>query len=122
MGGKSDDGGGNQQDMSASNQALIEQQQLAWAQKQAQTKAAEEPVKKEAEKKVEEPVTEAVEKPAEAVVPGSENLTGLGDALVGGLQQVTDQTSRVTADPQTYGGTFDPYTGTFTGQNVSGSV
>jgi len=127
MGGKSDSGGDNSQnEMAAANQQLIEQQQLAWAQKQAQTKAAEEPVKKEEEKKVEEPVTEAVQKPAEAVVPGSENLTGLGDALVGGLagaQQIADQTTRVGADPQKYGGAFDPYTGTFTGQpGISGSV
>jgi hypothetical protein len=40
--------------------------------------------------------------------------------MVSGL--VADQTSRVTADPTKYGGSFDPYTGTFTGQNVSGSV
>jgi len=121
MGGKSDDGGGGQQDLSAANTALITNQQQALAAKQAQTKAAEEPVKKEEAKKVEEPVTEATAKKADEVVPGSENLTGLGDALVGGLQ-VADQTSRVTADPQKYGGSFDPYTGTFTGQNVSGSV
>ena len=121
MGGKNDSGGDNSQnEMAAANQALIEQQQLAWAQKQAQTKAAEEPLKKEEEKKVEEPVVEGLEKKADEVVPGSENLTGLGDAMVSGL--VADQTARVTADPQKYGKTFDPYTGTFTGQNVSGSV
>jgi len=125
MGGKSDSGDSGQQDQSAANQALIEQQQLAWAQKQAQQQAAEEPVKKEEEKKVEKPVEELTTKKAEEVVPGSENLTGLGDALVGGLagsKQIADQTSRVTADPQKYGGSFDPYTGTFTGQNTSGSV
>jgi hypothetical protein len=126
MGGKSDSGDGGQQDMSAANQALIEQQQLAWAQKQAQTKAAEEPVKAAEEKaKAEDPkISETIQQKEEDVVPGSENLTGLGDALVGGLgeTQVANQISRVTADPQKYGGSFDPYTGTFTGQNVSGSV
>jgi hypothetical protein len=118
MGGKSDDSGSNDQQMSNFRQEQMLAQQAASQVKQKE--AADEPVK---EPKKGEQVTEAPmqQKPAEEVVPGAENLTGLGDELVGGLspgreQQVKDQQGRLTSTPQDYGVGFDPYTGRYAGQ------
>jgi hypothetical protein len=117
MGGK-DSGGGGDPNAETMRQFQMQGQRDAAAASAKQKAASEEPTKEPAK---EPPVTEATQLPPEAVVPGSENLTGLGDALVGGMsagqsKQVADQTARVAANPSTYAPGFDPYTGTFTGQ------
>jgi hypothetical protein len=127
MGGKGDEGGSNDDQMRAMNVRNIEAQQLA-AKQGTQKEAAAEPVKDAAAAKETPVVDEKTQLAPEAVVPGSENLTGLGDAMVGGLktgtEQIADQTARVGANPQTYGVPFDPYTGTYQGQGpyTGGSV
>jgi hypothetical protein len=128
MGGK-DSGGGGDPNAETMRQFQIQGQKNAADAAAKQKAAADEPVKDATAAKDTPPVDEKTQLPAEKVVPGSENLTGLGDAMVGGLspgreQQVTDQTARVGADPQTYGVPFDPFTGTYQGQGpyTGGSV
>ena len=126
MGGK-DSGGGGDPNAETMRQFQMQGQRDAAAASAKQKAASEDPLKEEPKK--EEPVTEAAVKQPEEVVPGSENLAGLGDAMVSGLspgrsQQVADQTARVGADPATYAPGFDPFTGTFSGQGpyTGGSV
>jgi len=117
MGGKGDEGGGQQQDQASLMRQQQAQAQQAAAQTQQKAAAPVEETKPAEEKKADTTTTP----PPTTDQAATGNLTGLGDALVAGLnegriQQVKDQTERVTANPQTYQPQFDPYSGTFTGQ------
>jgi hypothetical protein len=84
----------------------------------AQKTAAAEPVVEKPA--AEEPPKDTTTKATTDTAAGKDNLTGLGDAMVAGLsqgrmQQVDDQTKRVTADAKGYT-PYDPYTGSFVGQ------